>query len=251
MTSLAFVLGVLPLAIANRRRVGEPERDRPGVIGGMLTATFLAPFLIPMFFFVVTEKLFKRGRAAPRRRCHRAVPAGDRAVGGAGGNAVAHALVVALTLIAGCSLQPAYERPRCRWPRPTRAARRTNLRPVDQPAALAAVDIGWRDFLTDPRLQRLVEIGLSNNRDLRVAALNVAQAQAQYRIERAPLYPNVGAICRCVERPHARSFSTSAVRPDSHLLGRPIRRLGDRLLRPPAEPERPGAAAVLRHRAGT
>jgi multidrug efflux system outer membrane protein len=59
---------------------------------------------------------------------------------------------------------------------------------------LPAVEIGWRDFLTDPRLQRLVEIALANNRDLRVAALNVAQTQAQFRIQRAALFPQVGGF---------------------------------------------------------
>jgi multidrug efflux system outer membrane protein len=57
-----------------------------------------------------------------------------------------------------------------------------------------AVDIGWRDFPTDPRLQRLVEIALANNQDLRVAALNVAQTQAQYRIQRAAMFPQVGGF---------------------------------------------------------
>ena len=64
MTSLAFVLGVLPLAIANGAGSGSQNAVGRGVIGGMLSATFLAPFLIPMFFFVITEKLFKT-RSAP------------------------------------------------------------------------------------------------------------------------------------------------------------------------------------------
>ena len=64
MTSLAFVLGVLPLAIANGAGSGSETAVGRGVIGGMLTSTFLAPFLIPMFFFVITEKLFKRRAAS-------------------------------------------------------------------------------------------------------------------------------------------------------------------------------------------
>ncbi len=48
--------------------------------------------------------------------------------------------------------------------------------------------------MADPRLQRLVEIALFNNRDLRVAALNVEQMQAQYRIQRAQLFPQVSAF---------------------------------------------------------
>src|SRR2546429_2025143 len=65
MTSLAFVLGVLPLAIASGAGSGSQNAVGRGVIGGMLSATFLAPFLIPMFFMVITEKVFKPKRADP------------------------------------------------------------------------------------------------------------------------------------------------------------------------------------------
>jgi len=65
MTSLAFVLCVLPLAIASGAGSGSENAVGRGVIGGMLSATFLAPFLIPMFFLVITEKLFKSKRASP------------------------------------------------------------------------------------------------------------------------------------------------------------------------------------------
>jgi len=64
MTSLAFVLGVLPLAIATGAGSGSENSVGRGLIGGMLTATFLAPFLVPMFFLVITEKLFKSKRKA-------------------------------------------------------------------------------------------------------------------------------------------------------------------------------------------
>jgi len=56
---------VLPLAIANGAGSGSENAVGRGVIGGMLSATFLAPFLIPMFFLVITEKVFKPRRAAP------------------------------------------------------------------------------------------------------------------------------------------------------------------------------------------
>jgi multidrug efflux pump len=59
MTSMAFVLGVLPLALASGAGSASQNEIGIAVIGGMLAATFLAPFLIPMFFFVVTGKLFK------------------------------------------------------------------------------------------------------------------------------------------------------------------------------------------------
>jgi multidrug efflux system outer membrane protein len=96
-------------------------------------------------------------------------------------------LVVFLT---ACSLQPVYERPAA----PVAAAHPSgpaykDVAGTETPAA----DLGWRDFLNDERLQRLVESALRNNRDLRVAALNVARFQAQYRIQRAALFPQVDA----------------------------------------------------------
>ncbi|WP_313348610.1 efflux transporter outer membrane subunit [Stenotrophomonas sp.] len=52
--------------------------------------------------------------------------------------------------------------------------------------------IGWRDYFLDPRLQSLIDQSLDNNRDLRVAVLNVEKARAQYRIQRADRVPAVG-----------------------------------------------------------
>ncbi|MES2921733.1 MAG: efflux transporter outer membrane subunit [Verrucomicrobiota bacterium] len=55
-----------------------------------------------------------------------------------------------------------------------------------------SADIAWQKFFTDPRLRKLVETALANNRDLRIAALNVEQARAQYGISRAELFPSIG-----------------------------------------------------------
>lgn len=56
-----------------------------------------------------------------------------------------------------------------------------------------AGELGWRDFFTDPRLQQVIAQGLANNRDLRVAVLNVERARGQYRIQRADRVPGVNA----------------------------------------------------------
>ncbi len=53
-------------------------------------------------------------------------------------------------------------------------------------------DVGWRDFFVDPRLQQLIALSLDNNRDLRVAVLNVERARSQYRIQRADRIPSLG-----------------------------------------------------------
>jgi multidrug efflux pump len=64
MTSMAFLLGVLPLAIASGAGSASQNEIGIAVIGGMLTATFLGPLLVPMFYVVVADKL-RRKKAAP------------------------------------------------------------------------------------------------------------------------------------------------------------------------------------------
>ena len=64
MTSLAFMLGVLPLAISTGAGSGGQNAIGTGVLGGMLSATVLAIYFVPVFF-VVTVKLFGGKKAAP------------------------------------------------------------------------------------------------------------------------------------------------------------------------------------------
>ena len=91
--------------------------------------------------------------------------------------------------LAGCSLAPTYERPDA----PVSSAYPAGpAYKADAAGPVATADIGWRDFFADPLLQQLIEQSLANNRDLRVAALNVEAARAQYRIQRADLLPSVG-----------------------------------------------------------
>ncbi|QIL19538.1 efflux transporter outer membrane subunit [Thermomonas sp. HDW16] len=66
---------------------------------------------------------------------------------------------------------------------------RTNATDV----SLIAADAGWREVLVDPRLERVVAQALDNNRDLRVAVLNVERVRQQYRIQRAERLPAIGA----------------------------------------------------------
>jgi multidrug efflux pump len=62
MTSMAFVLGVLPLAISNGAGSGSQHSVGTGVVGGMMTATFLAIFFVPLFYVLVT-RMFARRKA--------------------------------------------------------------------------------------------------------------------------------------------------------------------------------------------
>jgi multidrug efflux pump len=65
MTSMAFILGVLPLAVSSGAGSASQHAIGTAVIGGMLTATFLAIFLIPMFFVVIRTKFSRKKPAAP------------------------------------------------------------------------------------------------------------------------------------------------------------------------------------------
>jgi multidrug efflux system outer membrane protein len=91
------------------------------------------------------------------------------------------ALVAAL--LCACTLEPHYDRPASPVPALQGGAA----------GGAPAADIGWREFFPDPQLQQLIALALAQNRDLRVAALNVQSAQAQYRIQRAQLFPTVDA----------------------------------------------------------
>ena len=87
------------------------------------------------------------------------------------------------TLLGACTLEPHYQRP----PAPVPALQ------GGTEGETGAADIGWREFFPDPQLQQLIALALDSNRDLRVAALNVQSAQAQYRIQRAELFPTIDA----------------------------------------------------------
>ena len=77
MTSLAFILGVVPLAISSGAGAGARHSVGTGVMGGMMAATFLAVFFVPLFFFWLTErkiseKRSKQALAAEVERRHQA-----------------------------------------------------------------------------------------------------------------------------------------------------------------------------------
>jgi len=126
-------------------------------------------------------------------------------------------LVAVATLMAACSLEPVYERPAAPVA-PTYPTGDAYQSPAADSGGTTtpAVDIGWRNFLTDPRLQRLVEIALANNRDLRVAALNVAQMQAQYRIQRSDLFPQIDGTAGSSSSRTPASISPSGATTTTH-----------------------------------
>jgi len=89
-----------------------------------------------------------------------------------------------MIVIAGCTFIPAYHRPSLPVP-----SQFPYANPKASTGRAPASDIGWKEFFKDPRLQKLIELALNNNRDYRVALLNVQQIQAQYRIVQYAFLP--------------------------------------------------------------
>jgi len=90
-------------------------------------------------------------------------------------------------VLSACTLAPTYEQPAA----PVAAAYEgVDTAPAN---AVPATEIGWKDFFPDPELRDLIGRALLNNRDLRIATLNVEAARAQYRIQRSDLVPSIEA----------------------------------------------------------
>ncbi|MDI3489162.1 MAG: outer membrane protein multidrug efflux system [Thauera sp.] len=100
-------------------------------------------------------------------------------------------LVVALSAatLGACSMIPAYERPAAPVPASFPQAAPSEA----SAAAQQAQAVAWRDYFADARLREVIALALQNNRDLRVAALNIERARAQYGIQRADLFPTITA----------------------------------------------------------
>ncbi len=98
--------------------------------------------------------------------------------------------LAAILSLGGCStLAPEYTRPVSPVPGewPSGPADLKDAGPTGRPAE----DMLWQEFVVDPKLGRLIVLALANNRDLRIAALNIERARAQYQIRRAELFPGI------------------------------------------------------------
>jgi outer membrane protein, multidrug efflux system len=73
--------------------------------------------------------------------------------------------------------------------------------------------LAWRDYMTDPQLQTLIELALANNRDLRLAALRIEEARAAYGIQRTEQWPTLAAQA---------DLSRTRTPADLNLTGRPL-----------------------------
>ena len=112
-------------------------------------------------------------------------------------------------LLGGCTMIPSYSRPQA--PIPTTLP--ANSAPTTMPAAPLATDLPWQDFIADDKLRQVIATALANNRDLRLAMLNVERAQGVYGVQRADLLPKVNGTA---------SMSRARIPADLSGTGKPL-----------------------------
>jgi multidrug efflux system outer membrane protein len=97
-------------------------------------------------------------------------------------------LCVAL-LLSGCTMIPKYQRPAVPVAAQYPGMTATNKADV--------ANIAWTNLFADERLKKMIELALANNRDMRVAILNVEESHAEYRITRSASFPTVEQMVHC------------------------------------------------------
>ena len=116
--------------------------------------------------------------------------------------------LAASALLSGCSLMPTYERPSApvaaQWPDSAAVAS------GDASSAQGVPALAWQDYFSDPTLRQLIDTALANNRDLRVAILNIAQARAQLGIRQADQFPTLNAAAAGLRSPDGSGAINSA-----------------------------------------
>ena len=102
-------------------------------------------------------------------------------------------IILMILLLGGCTMAPKYTRPTPPIPQdwPSGSAYKEIKAATEAPFA---AELKWQEFFTDERLQKVIVMALNNNRDLRIAALNVERAEAIYGIQRSELFPTLDAI---------------------------------------------------------
>ncbi len=97
-------------------------------------------------------------------------------------------IIIAVTIacLAGCTMAPTYKRPDA----PVPASWPAGVAYKETGGGVSTVpDMDWREFYIDGKLRQVIELALANNRDLRMAALNIERSRAVYRVQRIVLVP--------------------------------------------------------------
>jgi hydrophobe/amphiphile efflux-1 (HAE1) family protein/NodT family efflux transporter outer membrane factor (OMF) lipoprotein len=184
MTSFAFILGVVPLMISTGAGAASRRSLGSAVFGGMLLATIVGVFTIPVFF----KWMQTLSEGFNRRKIVDTAPA------------ITGCLL--LLLLTSCRVGPQYQRPAL----PTPQQHRADL--VKEESAASIGDLKWAELFQDARLKELIAEALSGNYNLRLAAERIIAARATLRSTRAAQLPELraGAAVTEVEQTTRGSF---------------------------------------------
>ena len=176
MTSLAFILGMLPLVFATGPGSASRQDIGTGVFFGMIVAITVGIVFVPFFFvqiYKMREKMSKNKK--------------NRKISSGGGSAatIITAVLVAGTLIISCS--PAKH---CAAPQLDLPESYTEDTGTD---TLTWADLEWWKIYQDTTLQKLIKNALEYNKDMLAAAERLREMEYRYRIERSRLWPSVSA----------------------------------------------------------
>ncbi len=121
-------------------------------------------------------------------------------------NRIGWALIPVLGLVlGGCNLAPKYSQPKT--PVPASLPQGPAYQSGAEQAGSAPVQLQPADFIKDPKLLQILQLSLEQSRDLRLAMLNVESARSLYRIQRAELFPSVGASLSGTKQHSSRDLS--------------------------------------------
>jgi multidrug efflux pump len=175
MTSFAFILGVVPLFFATGAGAEMLRALGTSVLSGMLGVTFFGLFLTPVFYVII--RWFVEGRREKPEPSSNYV-----------GTLATIALVPCLlVLLSGCmTVGPDYKAPQTQMPEAFANQAQEGL------STEAVETVWWRGF-QDNGLDRVVELALANNHDLRVAVARIREARALLSESEFDRYPTVTA----------------------------------------------------------
>ena len=172
MTSLAFVLGMLPMVLASGPGSASRHSIGTGVFFGMLVAITVGIVLVPFFFVLI----YKIKRTLRVDRVARMVPKKKMSF-----------FMVAVSIVTlsfpSCKLGEGYARPGLNLP----AELETGA------DSLSVDNIPWESLYADTTLQRLITTAIGNNKDMKIAAAKIKEMIATKRITFADQFPEVGA----------------------------------------------------------
>ncbi len=192
MTSLAFILGMVPLVMSSGPGAAARQNIGTGVFVGMIVAVTLGIVFVP-FFFVMMYRLkdkFRIGKLVSR--LHKLNIRGKK---------ILPMLLVPALLLTGtnsCSpsryvTSPNLDMPEEYFPGGAHAGVDSTAvaDSLWQPDSLALADIAWTELYRDSLMQKLIYAALEHNKDMEIAARRVQELQYRYRIERSQLWPSI------------------------------------------------------------